>query len=100
MTQISLQIPDDLLPVIASEVTRGGYQDASSLFTSFLYGVKAQNELRLPETDFLALEKLREAVTLGAEQLKRGETGVFDAAAIIARGRARFAQKQLGNHGG
>ena len=59
-----------------------------------LYG-----DLGVNEADESAkLKRLREAINVGVEQLRAGQSAEFDAEDIITRGRARLAAKQAAAH--
>lgn len=56
-------------------------------------------DLGVNEVDESAkLKRLREAIMVGVEQLRAGQSAEFDAEDIITRGRARLAAKQAAAH--
>lgn len=55
-------------------------------------------DLGVNEVDESKLKRLREAIMVGVEQLRAGQSAEFDAEDIIARGRARLEAKQAAAH--
>jgi Arc/MetJ-type ribon-helix-helix transcriptional regulator len=98
MTQVAIQIPDDLKPFIERSVKSGLFSDAADFVVNLLYNVKAESESELSEQDLAKLAVLKTEIAIGVDQIKRGEIAEFDAEDIIARGRARLAAKQTAAH--
>lgn len=98
MTQVTLQIPDDLKPFIDHSVKSGLFSDAADFVVNLLYNVKAESESDLSSDDPAKLAQLRAAIGVGIEQLRTGQFADFNAEDIIARGRARLAAKQATTH--
>lgn len=98
MTQVALQIPDDLKPFIDRSVKSGLFSDASDFLINLLYNVKAESEAELSLEQKAKLTVLRSEIAIGIEQLRSGQSAEFDAEDIIARGRARLAAKQTAAH--
>lgn len=94
MTQVALQIPDDLRPFIDRSVESGMFSNASDFLVNLLYNVKAESEAELSEEQNAKLTVLRSKIAIGIEQLRTGQSAEFDAEDIIARGRARLAAKR------
>ncbi len=93
MTQVALQIPDDLQPFIDRSVKSGAFRNAADFLVNLLYNIQAESE---SFTDIEASEKLthlRSEVNIGIEQLRNGESAEFDAEDVIQRGKARLAAK-------
>jgi Arc/MetJ-type ribon-helix-helix transcriptional regulator len=96
MTQIPLQIPDDLTPFIERSVKSGPFSDAADFVLHLLYNVQSQSEAASIASQDAGKQKfseLRAAVNIGIEQLRKGETVEFNPLDVIQRGRARFAAK-------
>ena len=91
MTQVAVQIPDDLKPFIDRSVKSGLFTDASEFVVNLLYNVKAESESELSEEQRAKLVALRAEIAVGVEQADRGEFVEFNAEEIIAAGRARRA---------
>ena len=93
MTQLAIQIPDDLQSFIDQSVQVGAFSDAGEFLTNLLYNVKAQSEAELSFEEEAKLNQLREAIQIGTVQLQQGKVALFDAEDIISRGQARLASK-------
>ncbi len=91
MTQIAVQIPDDLKPFIDRSVKAGLFGDAADFVVNLLYHAKAESEVELSEEQRLKLAALRKEIAVGIDQAERGEFVEFSAEEIIAEGRSRLA---------
>ena len=98
MTEVAIQIPDDLKPFIDRSVKSGLFSDAADFVVNLLYNVKAESESELSAKNPAKLEGLRAVISVGVNQLRTGQSAEFDAEDIIARGRARLAAKQATAH--
>ena len=98
MTQVAIQIPDDLKSFIDRSVKSGLFSDAADFVVNLLYNVKAESESELMVDDPSRLVQLRAAISIGIEQLRTGQSAEFDAEDIISRGRARLAAKEAAAH--
>lgn len=93
MTEVAIQIPDDLKPFIDRSVKSGLFSDAADFMINLLYNVKAETEFEMNLEDREKITRLRAEVELGIRQLRNGESIEFDAEDIILRGHARLAAK-------
>ena len=91
MTQVALQIPDDLKPFFDRSVKSGLFSDAADFLVNLLYNVKAQCEAELSEEQKAKLTVLRSEIAIGIDQADRSQFFEFTAADIIAEGNARLA---------
>jgi antitoxin ParD1/3/4 len=91
MTQIAIQLPDELSGFIDQSVKAGAFDGAADFMVNLLYNVKAQSEAELSEEQQAKLANLRAEVAIGIDQADRGEFVEFTADEIIAEGRARRA---------
>jgi len=88
MTELAIQIPDDLKPFIDRSVKSGLFGDAGEFVVNLLYNVKAQSEAELSEEQRAKLAALRAEISVGIAQADRGEFVEFAAQDIIAAGHA------------
>jgi Arc/MetJ-type ribon-helix-helix transcriptional regulator len=93
MTQVALQIPDDLKPFIDHSVKSGLFSDAADFLVNLLYNEKAESESVSEREVSEKLTRLRAEVNIGIDQLRNGQCAEFDADDIIQRGKARLAAK-------
>jgi len=84
MTQIAIQIPDELKTFIDQSVETGVYHDAGEFLTKVLYEFKNRNQKA-------KLAALRWEIEVGIEQAERGKFVEFDAGQIIREWHARAA---------
>ena len=91
MTQLDIQIPDDLKPFIDRSVSSGRFGDAADFVVNLLYNVKAQSESELSGEQQAQLATLRAHIAVGIAQAERGEFVEFTAGEIVTQGRARRA---------
>jgi Arc/MetJ-type ribon-helix-helix transcriptional regulator len=85
MTQVAIQIPDELSQFVEESVQSGAYHDTDEFFASLLYSLKEQSDAELTEVERQKLSALRGDIQHAAEQLDRGE-GIrdFDYDAFLA----------------
>lgn len=91
MTQIAIQLPDELSGFIDQSVKAGSFSGAADFMVNLLYNVKAQSEAELTEEQQAKLSNLRAEMAIGIDEADRGEFVEFTADEIIAEGRARRA---------
>jgi Arc/MetJ-type ribon-helix-helix transcriptional regulator len=91
MTQVAIQIPDDLEPFIDQSVKSGLFSNAADFVVNLLYNIKAESESELSAQDLAKLAVLKSEIAIGIDQIERGEFAEFNAEDIIAEGRARRA---------
>jgi len=94
MTQVAIQLPDELSQFVQKSVDSGAYQSADEFFVSVVATFKEQVESRLTAEEEAKLATLRADVQHAADQLDRGE-GIrdFDWDAFLAdRHRAHAAR--------
>lgn len=91
MTQVAIQIPDDLKPFIDQSVKTGLFSDAADFVLNMLYDMKAVSEQPQLLTNEAKLERLRSAIAAGLGDVNAGRFAAFDAEDIITRGRTRIA---------
>lgn len=73
MTEVAIQLPDELDQFVRRSVDSGAYHDADEFFISVLSNLKELIEAPLSETEQTKLADLRKDVQHAAEQLDRGE---------------------------
>ena len=73
MTQVAIQLPDELSQFVQKSVADGAYSNADELFINVLSIYKDHVEGRLSESDQAKLESLRGDIQAGIDQLDRGE---------------------------
>ena len=78
MTQVAIQLPDELSQFVNKSVQAGEYPSADELFINVLSIYKDQVEERLSESDQAKLESLRRDIQVGIDQLYRGEGTEMD----------------------
>ena len=91
MTQLTIQIPDDLKPFVDQVVGSDGYSTGSEFIISLLYSEKTLRETEMSPDEDAKLQRLRTEIQVGVDQLNRGEFEEFDADDLIARGHGRLA---------
>ena len=91
MTQVAIQIPDDLEPFIEKSVKTGLFSDVGDFVVNLLYNIKAESETDLSAEQKDKLSALRAEIAIGVEQADRNEFVEFTAEDIIAQGRIRLA---------
>lgn len=73
MTQVAIQLPDDLGQFVQKTVSSGGFHDASEFFTSIVATLKEQAESPLTREEELKLAALRADIQHAVDQAERGE---------------------------
>ena len=89
MTQLAIQIPDELGAFIDRSVKTGAFDGAGDFLVNLLYIAQAQSESEVSGEDEAKLSALRAEIGIGLEQAERGDFVEFTAADIIREGRAR-----------
>ena len=83
MTQVAIQLTDELKDFVEASVKAGVFHNASEMVASALHTLKAQDQA--------TLAALRADVGLGVQQATHGEFATFDAESVIAEGHKRRA---------
>ncbi|MES2709333.1 MAG: hypothetical protein V4726_22235 [Verrucomicrobiota bacterium] len=91
MTQVAIQLPDELKVFVDRSVKSGLFSDVSDFVVNLLYNVKAQSEIELDEDSRAKLAVLRSEIAVGVAQAERGDFVDFTAGDIIAEAHARRA---------
>lgn len=73
MTQVAIQLPDELSQFVTQSVQSGGFHNADEFFISVVSMYKDQVEEGLSEADQTKLDSLRRDIQVGMDQLDRGE---------------------------
>lgn len=73
MTQVAIQLPDELTQFVNQSVQSGGFHNADEFFISVVSMYKDQVEEGLTEADQAKLDNLRRDIQIGMDQLDRGE---------------------------
>ncbi len=73
MTEVAIQLPDDLSQFVKESVQAGDYPNADELFASVLSMYKVQMETRLSAEDQAKIDSLRSDIQLAVDQAARGE---------------------------
>ena len=73
MTQVAIQLPDDLSKFVEETVQAGGYPSTDDFFISVVSMYKDQVEVRLSEADEAKLAALRTDIQTAVEQADRSE---------------------------
>ena len=84
MTQLAIQIPDDLKSFIDQSIVTGSFSDAGDFLTNLLYNFKAQSESELSAVQEAKLTALRSEIAVGIKQAERGDFVDFTAEQIIS----------------
>jgi putative addiction module CopG family antidote len=74
MTQVAVQLPDELNRFVQQSIASGAYQNTDEFFVSVLASLKEQAESELSDEEERRLAALRADLQLGVDQLDRGET--------------------------
>lgn len=85
MTQVAIQLPDELSDFVKQSVQAGDFHTADEFFVSIVSMYKDQVEERLSEADQAKLESLRRDIQVGVDQLDRGEGIELDWDAKMAK---------------
>ncbi len=96
MTQVVIQLPDELNRFVNKSVESGDYHNADELFASVVSIFKEQIEAPLIAEEDARLAALRRDVQIGIDQLDRGE-GIhnLDWDARLAERHRAFAARHL-----
>lgn len=78
MTQVAIQLPDELSQFVNKSVEAGEYPNADDFFINMLSIYKDQVEERRSESDQAKFESLRRDIQHAADQLDRGEGKEMD----------------------
>ncbi|MBL9131175.1 MAG: hypothetical protein JNG86_08255 [Verrucomicrobiaceae bacterium] len=73
MTQVAIQLPDELGQFVHQSVRTGGFQDANEFFVSFVASLKEQTESPLTTEEQVKLTSLRADIQHAVAQVERGE---------------------------
>ncbi|GAA5136802.1 hypothetical protein GCM10023213_12490 [Prosthecobacter algae] len=85
MTQVAIQLPDDLSQFVNESVQAGDFPTADEFFIHAVSIYKDQIESQFREADATKLERLRQDIQTAADQLDRGEGIEMDWEAKRAR---------------
>ncbi len=94
MTQVAIQLPDELSQFVNQSVSSGGFHNADEFFISIVSMYKDQVEERLSETDEVKLESLRRDMQHAADQLDRGEGSEMNWDEFFADRHRAYAERQ------
>lgn len=95
MTQVAIQLPDELTQFVNQSVRSGGFHSADEFFISVVSMYKDQVEERLSESDQVKLENLRRDIQIGIDQLDRGESIEIDWDEKMARLHLEHAARKI-----
>lgn len=73
MTQVALQLPDELGLFVTKAINSGGFHDANEFFVSIVANLKEQAESPLTREEELKLASLKADIQHAVEQAERGE---------------------------
>lgn len=91
MSQLAIQLPAELDEFVQSIVASGEYAGANELVTHALYAYRDRVEL-----DRIKLQRLRQDIQLGINQLEHGEfVSEFDVEQFLAERRQAHAKTAL-----
>ncbi|MBL9144105.1 MAG: hypothetical protein JNM99_10545 [Verrucomicrobiaceae bacterium] len=94
MTQVAIQLPDELSQFVNKTVQTDGYHNADEFFINVVSMYKDQVEERLSEADQAKLEALSRDIQVGIEQLDRGEAGEMNWDEFFAERHRAYAERQ------
>ena len=95
MTQVAIQLPDELSQFVNKSVQAGEYHNADEFFINVLSIYKDQVEERLSEADEAKLAALRADIQIAVDQAERGDViRNFDVKEFLAERHAAFAERQ------
>ena len=77
MTQVAIQLTDELNKFVETSVKAGVFHNASEMVANALHALKSRDEAKL--------SALRSDLALGLEQAGRGELAEFDAESVITK---------------
>jgi antitoxin ParD1/3/4 len=95
MTQVAIQLPDELSQFVNRSVQAGEYHSTDEFFINVLSIYKDQVEERPGESDQVKLESLRRDINVGIDQLDRGEGIEIDWDAKMAKLHREHAASKL-----
>lgn len=73
MTQVAIQLPDELGQFVKQTVRAGGFQDENEFFVSFVSSLKEQAESPLTDDEQAKLASLRADIQHAVAQAEHGE---------------------------
>ncbi|MEO6847806.1 MAG: type II toxin-antitoxin system ParD family antitoxin [Chthoniobacterales bacterium] len=85
MTQVAINLTDELTEFVKKSVSSGLFHNVSEVVANGLHVLKAQEDAKL--------QALRADIAVGVEQAKHGEFMEFDAETVIRDGRKRLADQ-------
>ncbi len=85
MTQLAIQLPDELSAFVDQSVQAGDFRTADEFFISMVSMYKEKVEEHLSEAEQAKLESLRREIQVGVDQLDRGEGIEIDWEAKMTR---------------
>ena len=94
MTQVAIQLPDELSQFVNKTVQAGGYSTADEFFINVVSMYKDQVEERLSEADQAKLQSLRGDIQVVIDQLDRGEGREMDWDEFFAERHRAHAERQ------
>lgn len=93
MTQVAIQLPDELSQFVNQSVRSGGFHNADEFFISVVSMYKDQVEEGLSEADQTKLESLRRDIQAGIDQLDRGEGSEMNWDEFFAQRHRAYAER-------
>jgi Arc/MetJ-type ribon-helix-helix transcriptional regulator len=93
MTQVAIQLPDELSQFVNQSVRSGGFHNADEFFISVVSMYKDQVEEGLGEADQTKLESLRHDIQVGIDQLDRGEASEMNWDEFFAQRHRSYAER-------
>ena len=95
MTEVAVQLPDELGHFVARSIASGAYHTHNELFVSMLATFKEQIEAPINDEEQDKLENLRADIGLAVTQLDQGE-GIrdFDWDDFLEERHRQFAQRK------
>lgn len=93
MTQVAIQLPDELSQFVNQSVRSGGFHNADEFFISVVSMYKDQVEEGLSEADQTKLESLRRDIQVGIDQLDRGEGSEMNWDEFFAQRHSAYAER-------
>ena len=94
MTQVAIQLPDELSQFVNQSVRSGGFHNADEFFISVVSMYKDQVEEGLSEAEQTKLDCLRRDIQVGVDQLDRGEGTELDWDAFFAERHKAYERRQ------
>jgi Arc/MetJ-type ribon-helix-helix transcriptional regulator len=94
MTQVAIQLPDELSQFVNKSVQTGEYPSADEFFINVVSIYKDQVEERRSESDQAKFESLRRDIQHAADQLDRGEGREMDWDQFFAERHRTFTERQ------